>query len=365
MHHEPLTVALGARSYPICFGPLSGLGAAAAERLTPGPCALVSNTRVGPLYAEAAADSLRAAGFAPRVYTLVDGEAYKTLGAWQALIEAMLADGVERGTAVFALGGGVTGDIAGFAAASTLRGLPFVQVPTSLLAMVDSSVGGKTGVNSAAGKNLVGAFHQPRLVWVALHTLDTLDDAELRCGLGEVIKHALLEDPGLFAWLEQEGGRLLRRDREALLHAVRRCCEIKAAVVAEDEHERGRRAVLNLGHTVGHALEHALGYGALRHGEAVGLGMLAEAWLAVSLGLAEPALPARIEALLRALGLPWRLPNLTEAAWIAGLRMDKKRTRGRLRAVIPTAVGAVEMVVVEPDELAAVCQRVNQGQEDR
>ncbi len=362
---DQLTVALGERSYPIRLQPLEALGRSAAGELRPGPCALVTNDVVAPLYAERAEVSLEQAGWRPARVVIPDGEANKTLETWRSVVEQLLDLGVDRKTPVFALGGGVTGDIAAFAAASTLRGLPVVQVPTTLLSMVDSSVGGKTGVNTRHGKNLVGAFHQPSLVHIAIETLDTLSDAELRCGLGEVVKHAVIADSGFFEWLEQNAPALVSRDHDALRTVVIRCCAIKAEVVSADEREAGRRAVLNLGHTIGHALEATLGYGVLRHGEAVGIGMLAEARLAVARGEAEPALPERIEGLLDRLGLPISWPDADPGALLDATKMDKKRAHGRITVTIPCRIGEVRLESLLPNELTAAAIAVSGRQENR
>jgi len=361
-----LTVSLGARSYAICLRPLAALGAEVSARLgAQGRAVLFTNDVVAPLYADAAEGSLVGAGWSVDRVVIPDGEAHKTLDTWRGGVERLLDLGLDRHAVVVALGGGVTGDIAGFVAASTLRGLRVVQVPTTLLSMVDSSVGGKTGVNTRHGKNLVGAFHQPRLVHVDVSTLDTLDAAELRCGLGEVVKHAVLADPDFFDWLGQNAERVLRRERHALQHVVTRCCAIKAEVVAADERESGRRALLNLGHTIGHALEAVLGYGALRHGEAVGIGMVAEARFAVARGAAAPELPARIEALLLRLGLPTAWPGVSPDALIRAARMDKKRSRGRILLTIPYQIGDVRLEPVAPEELITAARAVSPGTEVR
>lgn len=361
---KSLTVELGERSYPIVFADLEALGTGIAALREPGRCVLVSNDRVGPLYAERTLASLEAGGWTPDYLELPDGEHNKTSETWLGVVQGLLDLGVERNTPVLALGGGVTGDIVGFAAAATLRGLPFVQVPTSLLAMVDSSVGGKTGVNTTHGKNLLGAFHQPFCVHVDVDTLATLDDDELRCGLGEVVKHAVLADPEFFAWLEAHGGRLLGRDPEALRHAIATCCRIKSEVVASDEREAGRRALLNLGHTIGHGIERVVGYGSLRHGEAVGIGMVAEAWLAVERGEAEAELPRRIARLLASLGLPTACPKLDPQELLAATRMDKKRSRGRIKVTVPRRLGDVRLVALEPSELLGAARAVTRPQEE-
>jgi len=352
-----LLVALGDRSYPVHVVPtgLDGLGEAMAGVLPPDRCVLVTNPRVGGLHGPAALASLRAAGFRAAVVEVPDGEASKTLSTWADLVDGLLDAGIDRTTPIVALGGGVTGDVAGFAAATVLRGVPLVQVPTSLLAMADASVGGKTGVNARQGKNLVGAFHQPRLVYAATSVLSTLDDAEFRSGLGEVVKHAVIADADLFAWLETSARALRARDPAATAHAVLRCCEIKAGIVAADEREAGPRAVLNLGHTAGHALETALGHGVLRHGEAVAVGMLAEARFWSTRGGGQDV-PARVASLLAALGLPLAAPRTPDPAAFArrlaaAVAMDKKGARGTFVLVKPLRVGCVHLERIQRDDL--------------
>ncbi len=343
-----VAVAAGEHAYDIVLtAGFEGLGEALAGALgaTPGPCVLVTNPVVAPLHGAAATAALERAGWAVTRRLIPDGEASKTLSVWAALLDEVLAAGVDRRTPILALGGGVTGDLVGFAAASALRGLPFVQVPTTLLAMVDSSVGGKTGVNAVAGKNLIGAFHPPVLVWAALDTLRTLPDDELRCGLGEVVKHAVLSGEPALARCEALVGPLLARDPEALRSVVEDSIRVKAGVVQEDPFERGRRALLNLGHTVGHALEHALGYGALRHGEAVALGLVAEAELARARGWAtDPALASRLDTLVSRLGIPRpSAARLDPHALVRALAVDKKRERGTIRLAVPLEAGRVEL----------------------
>ncbi len=357
---DRLRVDLGDRSYTVCVVPggLGALGVAMAEVLPPGPCLLVTNPRVGGLHAPAALASLEAAGFRATVVEIPDGEAGKTVATWARLVDDLLEAGIERTTPVVALGGGVTGDVAGFAAATVLRGVPLVQVPTSLLAMADASVGGKTAVNARQGKNLVGAFHQPRLVYVATGVLSTLDDAEFRSGLGEVVKHAVVADAGFFGWLEAHTAALLVRDPDATARVVHRCAAIKAGIVAGDEREAGPRAVLNFGHTAGHALETALGPGVLRHGEAVAVGMLVEARFWAGRGSGEDV-PGRLAALLEALGLPRTPPPVPDPAAFAGrlaaaVAMDKKSLRGTLVLVEPIRVGRVRLQRIPGDALHAL-----------
>lgn len=358
-----LVVDLGARSYPIVIGELEGLGEQLAHTRV-GRVVVVTNDVVGPLYGQAARGSLERAGFQVDVVVVPDGESHKHLGTWRTLVEALLGLGIDRQTAIVALGGGVTGDIAGFAAATTMRGLPLVQVPTTLLAMVDSSVGGKTGVNSDAGKNLVGAFHQPELVFAAMDTLRTLSDEEFRCGLGEVVKHAVLADAVFFGWLGDNVERIRSRDGAALEHVVERCCAIKAEVVARDERESGVRATLNAGHTLGHALEKVLGYGVLRHGEAVAVGLVAESRIAVARGEAEPSLPDEIAALLLALGLPVSWPGVRPELLVEAALMDKKRLHGIVRAAYPVEIGRVRLAGVERAELMDAASRLSEPTEN-
>jgi len=355
---DELWVELGERRYPIHLGPLATLGEVLARRLPAGRCALVTNPVVRPLPGDAAVAGLTAGGWEPVVVEVADGESEKDLDTWRGLVEELLALGVDRRTPLVSLGGGVTGDEVGFAAASLMRGVPFVQVPTTLLAMVDASVGGKTGVNTARGKNLVGAFHQPVLVHADVATLSTLDEAEFRCGLGEVVKHAVLADPLFFSWLEDSADAVLAREPDALVHCVLRCCAIKAEVVASDERESGRRALLNLGHTIGHALERVLGYGALRHGEAVAIGMVAEARLAVARGAADADLPGRIGSLLHRLGLPTHWPGVSAEDLLDAATMDKKMAHGILTLTIPRALGEVRLERIHPLELRGAAESV-------
>lgn len=349
---SPLSIRLAERSYPIHIGRLDWAACARGSH-RPGAAALiVSNETVAPLYLE----RLRAA-LAPiyrRVDSLLlpDGEQHKNWSSLQ-LLQAALADaGADRKVTLFALGGGVIGDLTGFAAAIWMRGVRFVQVPTTLLSQVDSSVGGKTGINLEQGKNLVGAFHQPVAVWADLGVLDSLPRREFAAGLAEVIKYGPIADLAFFDWLEQHIEALVDRDPAKLAVAVRRSCEIKAAVVAADELEADLRAILNFGHTFGHALENGLGYGELLHGEAVALGMLMATELSVSrLGL-HPAWVPRLRRLLERAGLPTRAPRLPDAQFLALMRGDKKSEAGAIRYVLlPPGAGRAQLVEAA-DELA-------------
>lgn len=354
-----LKVELGSRSYPIVLGQLAQLGPRLAQETRPGRCVLVSNEVVAPLHARAALGSLSGAGFEPTLLQIPDGEANKTLEAWQTLVAELLELGVDRQTPLISLGGGVTGDIVGFAAASTMRGLPFVQVPTTLLAMVDASVGGKTGVNTSQGKNLVGSFYQPILVLAAMDTLATLSPEEFRCGLGEVLKHAVLEGESFFEWLGDHAQAVLAQEPKALEQAIARCCAYKAQIVAQDEREGGIRALLNCGHTLGHALERELGFGSLRHGEAVAIGMLGEAAICVSRGEASAEWIKRLRALTLALGLPVQAPGqLHVSAIVQATRHDKKRAHGILTAALPAGPGRVTLSAVTPAELSVAAQAI-------
>lgn len=341
-----IDVRLGARSYPVVLAQsLIGLGASLSERFPVGRCIVVSNPVVAPLHADAALASLRAAGWDASLLLIPDGEEHKNLATWGQLVADLLSNGVDRKTPVLALGGGVTGDMVGFAAASVLRGVPFIQVPTTLLAMVDASVGGKTGVNTPHGKNLVGAFYQPSLVYAALDTLRTLPDAELRCGLGEVVKHAVISGEAALARCEALAAALTARDEHALATVVGDSIRTKAGIVEIDETETGPRALLNLGHTLGHAVEAVAGFGVVPHGEAVTIGLLAMTRFAHDQGwVTAPGLVDRLERLLRALSLSTLPPaGLDSASLERAVGFDKKRQRGMVKLVIPVAPGQVEL----------------------
>jgi 3-dehydroquinate synthase len=355
MPTNTLTVNLGERSYPIVIG--SGLldgGFDLGEYLAGDDCLIVSNETVAPLYQQQLEADL--AGRTVESIHLPDGEAFKTVETASGVLDKLVAMGANRDTTVIALGGGVVGDIAGFAAACYMRGVAFVQVPTTVLAQVDSSVGGKTGVNHPQGKNLIGAFHQPRLVLIDTLTLNTLPDRELKAGLAEVIKHGVIADADFFSWLEDNMAALLAHDQEALAYAVQRSCEIKAEVVAEDEREAGRRAILNFGHTFGHAIEHCQGYGEWLHGEAVAAGMV----MAAELSGIEATETARIRALIEAAGLPVSPPAIGSTPMLDAMSMDKKVLKKQLRFVLLDELGHAR-VSGEYDEraLTAVLEVAN------
>ncbi len=337
---QTLSVDLGDRAYPIHIGPgLLDRAELVLPHLARNRVFIVTNTTVGPLYLDRFSECLVRAGVQAEAVVLPDGEAYKNWQTLNDIFDALLTHRAERKTTLIALGGGVIGDLAGFAAACYLRGVPFVQVPTTLLAQVDSSVGGKTGINHPLGKNMIGAFYQPRLVLADTATLDTLPDRELSAGLAEVIKYGLIRDLPFLEWLEANMDRLLARDAEALTHAIHRSCQNKAEVVAADEREAGQRALLNLGHTFGHAIEAGMGYGTWLHGEGVAAGTVLAAQLSRRLGLLSAADVARVMALFRRARLPVRAPALGYDAYMAHMGIDKKVEDGRIRFVLLRRLG--------------------------
>jgi 3-dehydroquinate synthase len=348
-------VALASGGYEIHIG--AGLVGRLGE-LCPPKCGaravLVSSDRIPAEYADRCMTSLRAAGWAVEQLAVPDGEGAKSLAQAERLYEGCLDAGLDRGATVFALGGGVVGDLSGFVAATFMRGIAFVPVPTTLLSQVDASVGGKTAIDLPRAKNLVGAFHQPALVVADVSTLSTLPAREYLSGMAEVVKHAAIADEGLFRQLEGLGGRCLLADPSGLARVVARNCEIKARVVAADAHETGVRACLNFGHTIGHALEAAASGWSLRHGEAVALGMVAESEAAVRLGLASPEVPTRLRDLLRAQGLALHVGSVDLVRAHAALAHDKKVVNGRLRLPLVPCIGEVTITEGLPvAELAA------------
>ncbi|MEC7518281.1 MAG: 3-dehydroquinate synthase [Myxococcota bacterium] len=350
----PIPVPLGTRTYRVEVGRglLAGLHAHVAARL-PGAVVLVTDENVRAPWAERAAEEVRAAGRALTTVVLTPGEEHKRIAAVERIWDAALEARIDRSGAVLAVGGGVVGDLAGFAAATLLRGIRFAQCPTSLLAMVDASVGGKTGFDRDQGKNLVGAFHQPELVLCDVDTLETLPDEEISAGLAEVVKAAWIDGEAAVAALEADADALVGRDPEALERAIRRSVTLKARVVAEDEREAGRRAVLNLGHTVGHAIEAARGYRGIRHGEAVALGMVAAFRVAGALGDADAvARGERVKALLSRLRLPIDLDAWLVDGTLDWMAHDKKRAGGRVRFVVPAAPGEVSLVPLAVERVA-------------
>ena len=333
-------IALGECSYDILIGRgLLGDPASYAGLPHSGRALIVSNTTVAPLY-EAALKTALAPHFRHVAsVTLPDGEAHKDWASLDRVFDSLLRAQADRKTVLFALGGGVIGDLTGFAAACYMRGVDFVQVPTTLLAQVDSSVGGKTAVNHPLGKNMIGAFHQPLRVVADLDTLDTLPAREVSAGLAEIIKYGPIADMAFLHWLDGNVDALKALDKTALLHAVRRSCEIKADVVGQDERESGLRAILNFGHTFGHAIESGLGYGEWLHGEAVGCGMVMAAELSHRLGLVDAAFVARLTRLIERAGLPVRGPALGAARYLELMGVDKKNEGGSLRFVVIESPG--------------------------
>ena len=344
MSPQTITVALGQRSYPVWIGAGLLRDHQRWRAMLRGRHVLViSNTTVAPLYLDRVTQALHGLHWA--TFLLDDGETHKSFANVGHALEALGQLGATRDACVIALGGGVVGDLAGFSAACWMRGIDFMQMPTTLLAMVDSSVGGKTGVNLPAGKNLAGAFHQPRAVVADLDTLGTLRDREYRAGLAEVVKAAAIGDAAFFAWLEQHADALAARDDDALLETIARAVRYKAGVVQRDETEQGERALLNFGHTFGHALETAGHYTALLHGEGVAIGMLLAARLSEQLRMSAPGERERLQRLLQKLSLPTALPPHTDAhALLALMRLDKKNTADTLRLILWHGIGHAQIV---------------------
>lgn len=335
---DDVRINLGDRSYDIVIAAGAMTDPATYERLPKGHRAvIVTNVTVGPIYAESVKSALQSRYVEVMVIALPDGEAYKTWDSLNTIFDTLLQHNCDRKTVLFALGGGVVGDMTGFAAACYMRGVPFVQLATTLLAQVDSSVGGKTAINHPLGKNMIGAFYQPLLVVADLGSLKTLPRREIAAGLAEIIKYGPIADDAFFSWLETNLDALMALEPDALAYAVRRSCEIKAWVVGQDERESGLRAILNFGHTFGHAIEAGMGYGAWLHGEAVACGMVMAADLSVRLDLISPEYAARIERLLQRTGLPTAGPALGQLPtdrYMELMRGDKKSEAGEIRFVV-------------------------------
>lgn len=354
--NSSVTVDLGERSYAIRIGSgtLSVLGIACAKEGVGNRAAVITNPTVGALYLDTVQNSLEASGYAVSVVEVPDGEEYKTLTTFSEICGRLVDAGMDRGGFIVALGGGVIGDLAGFAAASFLRGVPFIQVPTSLLAQVDSSVGGKTGVNLPQGKNLVGAFYQPRLVMIDVKTLQTLPDREYLSGMAEVLKYGIVLDKELFELIENSVDLIRSRDLPLLESIIARCCRIKAHVVAKDERESGLRAVLNYGHTIGHAVEALAGYGHYTHGEAVSIGMAAAARFSESQGLSAPVDTERVVTVLQKLGLPVVAPKYCSSDYVSALLKDKKTRDRGITFICNSGIGQFEFLrVTELESLLA------------
>ena len=341
---QTVSVALGARSYPVYVG--SGI-LTRTELLLPllpqRRAAIVTNATIAALYLQSVASALERSGVACVPIVVPDGEDYKEWQTLNAIFDALLANRCDRRTVLVALGGGVVGDLTGFAAATYQRGVPFIQLPTTLLAQVDSSVGGKTGINHPRGKNMIGAFYQPLAVIADTDTLATLPERELRAGLAEVIKHGAIRDTGFFDWLEANVEHVLARDPAALAQVVRRSVEIKAEVVALDERESGVRALLNFGHTFGHAIEAGVSYGNWLHGEGVSAGMAMAADLSARLGLLDAGSVARLQGLLTRAGLPIVGPYLSTDRYLELMAVDKKARAGRVRFVLLDRLGSARL----------------------
>lgn len=349
---QTLKVKLADRSYPIQIG--SGL-LSEPELIRPhlasSSVAIITNPIVGEHYLKQLLTTLQAAGATPIVITLPDGEVNKNAATLQLIYTALLNNHCDRKITLIALGGGVIGDMCGFAAATYLRGVPFIQIPTTLLAQVDSSVGGKTGINHPMGKNMIGAFYQPELVLTDINTLNTLPDREFSAGLAEVIKYGLLGDEKFFQWLEENIGSLLTRDAASLSYAIKHSCEMKAKIVADDEREKGQRALLNLGHTFGHAIEAAMGYGTWLHGEAVSAGIVLAAKLSRKMGMLSSEEVFRIERLLKQAGLPTETPKIPVDEMLDWMRSDKKNQDSRIVLVLLLRIGAAYVETDVPSEM--------------
>ena len=353
---ETVTVDLGQRSYDIFVG--EGILSRAADLLKGaginGKVAVISNPTVAQLYLDPVHDAFQGSGFEVIPVLIPDGEEYKTLSTLSTIFDRLISEKFERQSCVVALGGGVVGDIAGFAAATYLRGTPFVQIPTTLLAQVDSSVGGKTGVNHPRGKNLIGAFYQPRAVIIDVALLTSLPRRELLAGLAEVIKYGIIEDPLLFSRLEEKLDRVLALDRRLLTEVIATSCAIKARVIEKDEREDDRRAVLNFGHTVGHALEAATHYQKFLHGEAVAIGMAKAAAIAYQQGFCDTITLGRIIKLIKMAGLPTEIPEeVSTQSLVEAMELDKKSAHGKVRFVMCTGIGKTCFHSLTADQIAA------------
>jgi len=335
-------VDLGDRSYNIHIesGCMAFIGKAVLELFgEPSRCLIVTNEIVGPLYAQAVRESLEASGWHVEISVLPDGEKYKSINTWMQVMNALMASKLSRNEPVIALGGGVVGDMTGFAASCYRRGIPFIQIPTTLLAQVDSSVGGKTAINHPHGKNMIGAFYQPRLVWIDPDVLKTLELRELRAGIAELIKYGLIRDSQFFTYLEKNVEKLLKLDPEVVSQVILTSCRHKAEVVMADETEQGIRALLNLGHTFGHAIESMTHYSEYLHGEAVALGTLMAARLSYQLGYSSKNLEPRIQNLYETTGLPIAIPEFTADEWLDSMGHDKKNIGSRIRYILLKDIG--------------------------
>lgn len=348
-----LSVNLAEHSYDIVIEPgaIASLGERCRAVGLDGLCAVISNPTVAALYGGAVQQSLESAGYGVAHIEIPDGEEYKNSTTLNQLYDALLAAGVDRTSFVVALGGGVVGDVAGYAAATWMRGIPFVQVPTTLLAQVDSSVGGKTGIDHPKGKNLIGAFYQPRLVVIDVETLSTLDQRQFRAGLAEVIKYGVVIDPLFFEFIESNRVEILAMDPEVLIKVIHRSCQLKAEVVELDEKEAGLRAILNYGHTLGHAFESLSGYRDLVHGEAVAIGMMLAARVSAGEGLCSKEETLRISALITKCGLPVEIPHYERQQLLDAVAADKKSKSGNITFICNKGIGMYAMLHHTPEEL--------------
>lgn len=339
---DSITVNLGERSYPIYFlrGGLEDIGSLMSNAGFKGKVGIITNPLVNGLYGGRVVSSLKKTGFLPAVIEIPDGEEYKNLETVSNIYDNLISNKMERSSLIIALGGGVVGDIAGFAAATYLRGVPFIQIPTTLLSQVDSSVGGKTGVNHSKGKNLIGAFYQPSLVLIDSDVLKTLAQREIRAGLAEVIKYGIIKDANLFSFLEKNHQDILKLGN-SVDYAIERSCEIKADVVEKDEREKGLRAILNFGHTFGHAIESLTDYKEFKHGEAVAIGMVMAAGLSYKMGICSHDTYQRIKNIVEMFGLPAAPPQIEPDRFIKAMETDKKAAGANLRFVLVKDIGEV------------------------
>lgn len=342
---EVLSVPLADRSYPLLIGQniLDNIGHELLSIDFPRRVAVISNPTVDGFYGQQVVEALQQKEFDPFLFNVPDGEEYKSLEHLETIYDALIQQGFDRGCGLIALGGGVIGDMAGFAAATFLRGIPYVQIPTTLLAQVDSSVGGKTAVNHSLGKNLIGAFYQPEAVVIDVETLKTLEEREVSAGLAEVVKYGVIRDAVFFDWLETHAQQLKHREADALIHAIKVSCQIKADIVAQDEREGSIRAYLNFGHTFGHAIENLSGYGQWKHGEAVAVGMVVAARISLQYGLCQQVDLDRLVNLLKTLDLPIDPPDFSLDAYIEAMQRDKKVKKGTLSLVLNRGIGDVTL----------------------
>lgn len=345
-------VKLGERSYPIYIGNglLKDIGKYVSQCVESKKAVIVTNSTVAPLYLGDVQKSLEASGIQVNVIELPDGEEYKSLIWAGKIFDKLISFGMDRYSPLIALGGGVIGDITGFVAATYLRGVPFIQVPTTLLAQVDSSVGGKTAVNHRKGKNLIGAFYQPKFVCIDIDTLKTLEKRELRAGLAEVIKYGIIKDKELFEYLEKNAENILSLDNDCLLYIIKRSCEIKAEVVQKDEKEGGYRAILNFGHTLGHAVEALTKYKEFKHGEAIAIGMVFSSFFSASLGKCSEESAERIRDIVVRVGLPSELPSYKSGKYLQVIKVDKKMVGQSLKFIFPKSIGCAKIIEIDVDD---------------